>query len=385
MAFLTKTKKTMLIEVRQDILDKAISKDAPVNSEAIAFLCELALAVKRGKHIVYVPSLNGKPDLTSALKGIVGNNTVVLLKHSQKDKSRFHAITKSLNTKAVCSFLPVEKEDGWDTIIHINPIEMPDFEVSSETYVIGENLYDVKFFDVLLDYYALLKRQKNVSRCFYSLMGGGDTTNIVYENECKHQSHFCLVITDSDFKIPCEEGTEFESLSEDSTAKKVLDVHLRYKPEVAFFYPMSKVSEIENLIPKVIYQEKGTTPRQNLVLDHDYSFYDMKKGLCFKMLWYPSLYNYWKEVYSDDVDFSQLDSIRSQHTTYESYKIAVNERKLLPGWSNDILKKVMDNPILVGKLGKIKQSDLSASQDFEWTKIGELMYNWTCSLKPRRA
>ena len=85
------------------------------------------------------------------------------------------------------------------------------------------------------------------------------------------------------------------------------------------------------------------------------------------------------------MDLSQLDSIRSQHTTYESFKTAVNEKKLLPGWSNDVLKKVMDSPILVGKLRKIKQSDLSASQNFEWKKIGELMYNWTCSLKPRRA
>ena len=163
MAFLTKTRKTMLIEVRQDVLDKAISKDAPINSEAIAFLCELSLAAKRGKHIVYVPSLNGNTDLASALKGIVGNNTVALLKSSQKDKSRFYAIKKSLTTKAVCSFLPVENEDGWENIIHINPQEMTDFEVSSETYVIGENLFDVKFFDVLLDYYASLNRQKNVN------------------------------------------------------------------------------------------------------------------------------------------------------------------------------------------------------------------------------
>lgn len=385
MVFLTKTTNTMLIEVRQDILDKAISKDAPVNSEAIAFLCELALAAKRGKHIVYVPSLNGNSDLASALKGIVGNNIVALLRSSQNDKSRFHAIIEKLNTKAVCSFLPVGEEEGWKTVIHINPQEMTDFEVSSETHVLGENLNDVIFFDVLFDYFAALNRQKNVNRCYYSLMGGGDTTNIVYENECKHQNHFCLVITDSDFIVPSEEGKEIESLEEDSTAKKVLDVHLQYNPNVAFFYPMRKVSEVENLIPKAIYQENGTNAKQNTVLNHDYSFYDMKKGLSYNRLWFQKQYDYWKEVYQDDVDFTQLDSIRNQYTTYEDYKAAINGKKLLPGWSNDILKKIMDNPILVGKLRKIKQSDLSASQNFEWSRIGELMYNWTCSLKPRRA
>lgn len=384
MAFLTKTKKTMLIEVRKDILDKAISKDASVNSEAVAFLCELSLAAKRGKHIVYVPSLNGNSDLASALKGIVGNNIVALLKSSQKDKSRFHAITEKLNTKAVCSFFPVEGEDGWDKIIHINPQEMTDFEVSSETHVIGENLYDVKFFDVLFDYFASLNRQKNVSRCYYSLMGGGDTTNIVYENECKHQRHFCLVITDSDFKIPCEEGREIESLTEGSTAKKVLDVHSSYKPEVALFYPMSKVSEIENLIPKVICQENCANAEQNTVLNHDYSFYDMKKGLCYNRLWSPIQYNYWKEVYQDDVDFTQLDSKKEQYSEFNTYNEAVKGMTVLPGWGNDFLKKVMDNPILVDKLRKIKHSDLSASQNYEWKRIGELMYNWTCSLKPRR-
>lgn len=382
MAFLMK--KTMLIEVKKDILDKAISKDESINSEAIAFLCELALAVRRGKHIVYVPSLNENSDLVSALKGVVGNNIVALLKSSQRDKSRFHSVTKSLNTKAVCSFLPVDKEDGWGTIIHINPQEMSGFEVSSETYVIGENLYDVKFFDILFDYYTSLNKQKNVNRCFYPLMGGGDTTNVVYENECKRQSHFCLVITDSDFKIPCEKGKEFESLAEDSTAWKVWEVHTCYTPKAALFYPMSQVAEIENLIPKIIYQEKGTNAKQNNVLEHDYSFYDMKKGLCYNLLWHSSVYDYWKNIYSGDVDFAQLDSFRNQYTEYGSYKAAVEKKKLLPGWSNDILKKIMDNPILYSKLKQIKQSDLSASQNFEWTRIGELMYNWTCSLKPRR-
>lgn len=383
MAFLTKRK--MLIEVRKDILEKAVSGDKSATYAAASFLCELSLAVKRGKHIVYVPDLSGNIDLTRELNNVIGKNTVSLLKSSQKDKSKFHAIIDRLNTKAVCSFFPVSPEEKWDNIIHINPSEMPGLEVSAETFVIGENLSDVLLFDIFFDYYASLKRQKNVTRCYYPLMGGGGTTSIVYEKECCDQHHFCIVITDSDYKLPCEEGKEIECMEDDSTAKKVWNVHSKHHSKVSKFYSMRYVSEIENLIPKEIYQKFGANKHQNTVLKHDYSFFDMKKGLSFVRLWPQEDYNYWRAIFSEDVDFSTLDSSRKSQTSFESFKSSVGDQKLLKGWSNDVLKKILENPELVKRMRNITIADLNESQRKEWTHIGELMFNWTCALKPRYA
>ena len=61
----------MLIEVRRDILDQAINDANSSTNDAAVFLSEVALAVKRGKHIVYVPALNGDIDLSTNLWGLM--------------------------------------------------------------------------------------------------------------------------------------------------------------------------------------------------------------------------------------------------------------------------------------------------------------------------
>lgn len=383
MAFLTKKK--MLIEVRRDILDQAINDANSSTNDAAVFLSEVALAVKRGKHIVYVPALNGDIDLSTNLKKVIGKNAVALLQSSQRNRSKFRSIIDTLNTKAVCSYGEVTPEGNFTKVIHINPSRMVGFEVGVETHVIGENISDVTMFDILFDYYASSHRLKDVSRCYYPLMGGGDTTCKVYENECENQHHFCLVITDSDFKLPCEEGKELENLEEDSTAGKVMGVHKAYQSLVSDFYPMRYVSEIENLIPKAIYKEYGSNHLQTIVLDHDYSFYDMKKGLDFYRLRKPEHYNYWTTIYAGDADFSEFNSLSAQHANFYTFKEAAKGKFVLPGWGYDILKNILDTPTLVKSMRKTKREDLSESQHKEWTRIGELMFNWTCALEPRYA
>lgn len=384
MAFLKRT--TMLIEVRRDILDKAIEDAKYATNDAALFLTELALAVKRGKHIVYVPALKNNIDLSGKLENVIGKNAVILLKSSQGDSSKFNAIIHKLNTKAVCSFSEVEQQDeNFQRIIHIDPSQKVGFEIGSETYVIGENLHDTVVFDILFDYFASRNGIKKVSRCFYPLQGGGDTTCGVYENECINQHHFCLIITDSDFKLPCAEGSELDSLSGDSTAGKVLDVHNRYKSPVSAFYPMRYVSEIENLIPGKIYRLYGTNDRQSIVLNHNYAFYDMKKGLDYFRLRLSEHYDYWISVYHGDADFTAFDTLSAQHEKFETFKEVANGRTVLPGWGNDVLKKILERSELVKEMRATKREDLTEPQHKEWDKIGELMFNWTCALPPRYA
>lgn len=373
----------MLIEVKKDILEQAIIDANSSTNDAAMFLSEVALAVKRGKHIVYVPALNGDIDLSAKLKNVIGRNAVSLLQSSQRDRSKFRAITQRLNTKAVCSYAEVEPDGNFTKIIHINPSQMIGFEFEAETYVIGENLSDAIVFDILIDYFASSNRLKNVTRCFYPLMGGGDTTCKVYENECENQHHFCLIITDSDFKLPCEEGKEIEMLEKDSTPYKVLEIHKAYQSNVSEFYPMHYVSEIENLIPKGIYSTYGANGQQSIVLNHEYSFFDMKKGLDYYRLRRKEHYDYWTTLYAGDADFSEFDALSAQHASFETFREIARSKTVLSGWGSDILKKILDNPMLVKAMRKTQRVDLYESQHKEWMKIGELMFNWTCALEPR--
>lgn len=378
-------KKTMLIEVRKDILEQAILEANSTTNDAAVFLSEVALAAKRGKHIVYVPSLNGDIELSNNLKNVIGRNAVALLQSSQRDRSKFRAIIDNLNTKAVCSYSDVNPEGNFTRIIHINPSQMVGFEIGVETHVIGENLSDTVVFDNMFDYYASLHRLKNVTRCFYPLMGGGDTAYKVYENECENQHHFCLIITDSDFKLPCEEGKEISYLEEETTPWKVLQVHKKYSSPLCEFYPMKYVSEIENLIPKTIYKECRCNSKQAIVLAHDYSFYDMKKGLDFYRLRKREQYDYWTTIYAGDVDFKEFDLLSARHETFDTFKEVAKGKTVLPGWGNDILKNILEDSLLSKSLRRTKRADLIESQHKEWSKIGELMFNWTCALDPRYA
>lgn len=384
-----KKKKTMLIEVRKDIIEKAINNNSSSTNDAASFLKELSLAAKRGKHIVYVPDLNNNIVKDNLIK-VIGRNEVVLLTRSQKNASKFHAICKKLNTKAVCSYNHVETEEGGMKIIHIDPSKMPEFEINVETNVLGENLSDTKVFDILSKYFAITNDLKYSYNCFHPLMGGGGTTCQVYEQECEKKQHFCLTITDSDLKLPYPEEEVFDKLEEESTAKKVLNVHRNKKTDIVEFYMMHYVSEIENLIPIKIYQKlKVPSPKQKIVLNHDYSFFDMKKGLNNRYLWKKEIYDYWKKVYHEDknVDFSHVDELKEKYPNFDNLpEERKNDAPFLPGWGANVLNDILKKEDLVKEMKyNIKQQDLGESQHKEWIKIGELIFNWTCALKPQYA
>lgn len=376
----------MLIEVERDIIEAAV-KDADARQrQAESLLNELTITIIRGKHLVHIPVLETDEDLLEELKTRIGTSSTALLKRSQKDKSKFHTLISKLNTKAILSYNPVKADDRWKRIIHINPSTMPNFELGRETHLIGENLMDIKVFESLFTYYSKSIFKRPLPYCYYPLPGGGATTAEVYKKVCNEKQHLCLVITDSDLKVPCMKEDFYNSLEMNSTAKKVYDVHTDCNSPVTECYIMRHVSEIENLIPSKIYKALGnTTPQQTTVLNHDYSYFDMKKGLGYCRLRIPEIYSYWTDIYRLDVDFSEFDALSAQYDDFSSFKSVAKGRQLLGGWGDDVLKKIIEDTTLSQQLSYVTKEDLSSSQHKEWSKIGELILNWTCSLGPMRA
>ena len=112
----------MLIDVAKDIVERAIKNKNKSNNEALVFLQELALAVRRGKHIVRVACLDDTT-LRDKLKELMTANEVSLLIYSQHDKSKYRAIESLLQLKVYCSYEEAPTPDSdWTTIIHINRI-----------------------------------------------------------------------------------------------------------------------------------------------------------------------------------------------------------------------------------------------------------------------
>lgn len=373
----------MLIEVANDIVEKAVEQLGKVQNDAANLLVELAIAVRKGKHIVYVPALKDKV-LNDQLKDLLRPNDFHLLAFTHKHKNDFNALCKTLSIKVVCTYsMEPLVEPEWETIMLYNPNTYQNFDIFEETHVIGENLNDTKFFEYSAMYYARKINSRHNTFAYLGRMGGGVTSEKVYEQECELNQHFFVGFADSDFKIPVEPQDYDRNLGD--TAKYIKNVHTQYNPAFGLFYHMTKVSEIENMIPKGVFMEFKTNARLQKVLDHDYSFYDMKCGLDYLSLRKPEIYAYWRSVYNADVDFSDFDNISAMYPgNFQGFKAAVNGTLLLEGWGAKVLDEIMTNGKYAKMLKNTTRADLSNSQDVEWTNIGKIMYNWTCAMEPRR-
>ena len=81
-------------------------------------------------------------------------------------------------------------------------------------------------------------------------MGGGVTIEKVLHGEIKREQHFCLALADSDKKWDGDTNVG-------DTAQKMLDLMKNENPFNCKLYVMSKVREIENLIPRKFVEKFG--------------------------------------------------------------------------------------------------------------------------------
>lgn len=223
----------MIFSIETDIIDAAVSSD----DVALDVLHQCAIAINRGKHIVEIKI----PDVKKLLN--------LKDKFSMQELSAFDTVSKKyvqlgyLNSlvtiKCIVTFNKKTEKVG--NIIYLNPTDNRSFEFFEETHLLVENIEDAFFFKYLTDYFQRKQKTMSCSVCSYKLMGGGDTTSKVVEYEMDLQEHFVLAIADSDKHYPND-----PHLGE--TASKIKSC-LSSNPFNCHLYHMTKVCEIENLIP----------------------------------------------------------------------------------------------------------------------------------------
>lgn len=354
----------MLIEVGADIIAKA----GTGNKDAIEVLEQLANAYKYNKHLIFL-----SPEQRTLIKDIryLSSNSKAIYKgmkvsglNSIRDKVEITAIISSIN--------PNNANKLW-----INPEEHKAMEFFEETHLLVENLLDEKFFKKVVECYQTNNKLQKLSICYYPLHGGGGTTKTVYIKEIELKQHFCLAILDSDKKYP---GDKYGQTSED-----LRSIHDSENPFNCGYYRMECVSEIENLIPISVIDKFGYKTNANPILQiRPLSYVDMKKGVVCCNIINQEMYDYVLNLLNS---IGLGDKLEKCKECLSNCKFKVNKKTkeecmksktIVDGFGSNLLSNLLNEGECIGKLEKIRKSDLTNDQLKEWNKIGRIIFEWCC-------
>ncbi|MBR4497139.1 MAG: hypothetical protein IKP08_00500 [Bacteroidales bacterium] len=370
----------MLISICQDVIEKGIDVNDNDHQYAIEALKMLLMAVKWNKHIVCVLDLDEK-DIRN-FTNILSKEEIKLLEFIHSKRQRSRDLLNKLYIYTKITFQEETKKTG--NVIVYNPRTHTDFELYEETHFIVENILDAQYYSqVVCKYCSVSNRLNHISLKYYPVQGGGATISDVIRNELKLKQHFCIIVCDSDKKF---EGAEEEG----DTAKGVKNIFSNLKNEETDFhfdfYVMSKVREIENLIPFCVLEQYDKSKKDFISQYKNHlSFYDMKIGLDYKILFDKEIYDEWKTVFKDKINWKKIDLYKKITHSREEFNEKIKE---LPAWNicwgKNLLKNVL-NPKLKGnkndkqyKLYDIKCGDLTNNQQYEWDEIGKRVISWCC-------
>ena len=365
----------MFIIICQDVIEKAIHQEGMNHQDAIEVLKKLLLSVKWRKHIVFAPDMS--EENIDNLGNILTNEEKVLLKHIHNHRTNSNLLMGTLSIIVKVTFEEETRKEN--STIYVKPTDYKDFEFYEETHFIVENILDAKFYDIINKYFMRENPSYNKYFCinYYPVQGGGATIAEVIRGELNLAQHFCFVIGDSD-KI-CKNSEE------GNTAQNIRSVIGNENPFNMDFYIMSKVREIENLIPfcilNLIPVDKA---KKDFLGNHqksnNLSFYDMKIGIDYKKIYDSNIYDEYKRMFPVEFEWEIIDEIKNNAGTKEEFAERLEEFHFLNyNWGKTILKKVIDLPEKNYKLyDKIKKCDLTPNQKEEWDEIGKLVFSWCC-------
>lgn len=372
----------MFIEVCIDVVNKALDSNDLDRDIAIETLRGLTIAVRKNRHAVFIPFLS--TDLIHKLSNCLSKNEIVSLQYCFKKRRDLQALNGCLLIKCVVSFNEITRREK--DVIYLNPKQETIFEFHEESHLLTENILDSDFYGCITKcYQKAVHINCGVFRtCFFPVQGGGSTIKDVYLLECRLGEHFCLCIMDSDKKWP--NCSEFGQTAQEF--RKALTNWENDNGEVVkcSYYVMQNASEIENLIPLSVLRHFSNIQSWNFIFNHRniVQWFDLKKGIEYKILFNDEAYNEWKAVLPNEILWSQIDDIRSNSSDAQDFKQKVLESDLpnvVNPWGGRILEKVLHpDRRHTGKynLYEIDLDCLLPEQKEEWLTIGAMVFSWCC-------
>ena len=374
----------MFISVEDDIICNAIDEASAKRDIALLTLRELLLALRRHKHIVFFPALTeGQMQQLSGVLTKAESGSLKSVNSMRMDLSRLRTILT--NTLCVTFTIP---ENPDESIIYINPLQWKQLEIFEEIHLIVENIVDAEFYAEIVgeNYIKRLRLPEKLKKiCYYPTQGGGATIAEVVKKEQNLAQHLCLIIADSDKK--------YESAEEGSTAGGLRNAIQECKESGNVYcslqklYVLSNVCEVENLIPLGILHQVSNNGQKKFINSYrdKLSYYDIKLGLDYRMLYDAVPYAYYEEIFGKEHVWQSIKDARRVNTKRAGYELAVKDLPKFEGgvWGTTIMRNLM-HPIsskmkmAFNKLRNINNDALTNVQRDEWTQIGELMYSWCC-------
>lgn len=372
----------MLIEVLEDVLNKALNQKDSDNETAVETIRHLLWSLRKNRHLVFFPSLDTV--IMEKLRSILSDIEIDAIRHTYSKKQDLNQIKKILTCRIEVSFSHVQGVDGH--VIKINPGKDNLLELYEECHLLTENLMDAEFYNYLVQSY---QKQKGIYEGlfrvnYYPIQGGGAATKQVYLYECEKRQHLCLAILDSDKKWPNYNGygdtaTTFEKAYNQFVKEKGI-------PSFCNYYIMQGTSEIENLIPICVLKVFSNAKQKAFLNKYSSAlqWFDMKKGLDYRSLYRKEAYDEWKKVFPTEINWAVIDSVKKKCQDSDGYNEQIQNQGLPPvvePWGSTILESVLHpnkkNRIRYS-LKTISGSQLTPSQKKEWSAIGELIFNWCC-------
>ena len=195
-------------------------------------------------------------------------------------------------------------------------------------------------------------------------MGGGSTIGQVIKQEVELKQHFAFAITDSDKKYP--------TCNKKGDTCRSVEKELRKKPFNCGHYIMQNVMEVENLLPLSVILENKKLNVKNIkrCILKDWSFFDMKEGLCTSND--PEFYKYWNE----NINYSCILNI------FETACKNGSKECIIEGFGEKVLINFLK--LMEKKTTIFKDEDLSDNQKKEWENIGKHLISWCCCFSKTR-
>lgn len=193
--------------------------------------------------------------------------------------------------------------------------------INEQCRLLGENLNDCAFYKLLAERYLRTYPQKikDINISFQDELGGGVTTDTVFEKNIDIDRHLTLCVVDSDTKHDISTVYRNDPAIGD-TARKLLKAEKKLSAKSLFELYCLPVHEAENLIPILVLREIANDSSPDMVpgleclekllaagLEKAVLFYDFKYGGT-KVKSDPSI-TYWIEVgekIGNDISFPRV-------------------------------------------------------------------------------
>lgn len=362
----------MVIKIENDILAEAQANNINVISTLESICRSQRKACKA--HIVY-GSYTTMDGLTK-LKNI-GSTEISVLKSIYNSLSTHGSLYTKIGFQ--CRLTTLNPTCMTVSGIIINPNEYPSFEFDREVHLLVENLLDAKMFEYVVDFY---KRNHSdflkIPISFFPWQGGGDTTHQNFKQAIDDKRYFCLSVLDGDRKHDGQDADYGD------TYKKVSRLTNKYLPFNCMCYGTFYLREVENLIPFHIIKADNNYKNKQILVDNllfDSSYFDFKEGLKHRSFADNKIATYWKLQLSQypklvndidiDIEFANLCKDSSE------YKNACDKTVIIEGFGSRLLDYVLSN--YSTELASIEIDNLSKNQLQEWSIIGKLIFEWSCT------